>query len=1115
MPELTLRFRSLRSPVLAASVLLSICLGGAALPSGAAEPPFTMRLEEVRALLEEEGRRQEAERQAQALLLEAETFGRSSLGAAAALDLLVNARYLNNKRREEETLKLAWRAVELRRELQGNEHPEFATSLHQLADVLHSNLRYQEALDLFDQSLAIRESLFGRDSPEVAESLDDLGDLYDDIGDKQRAREILERSLDIRERHLGPDHRDVGQSLNTLANVLYRMGHYDQAKARWQRAFEIYQAELPPGHPLVARALHNLGAVHHVLGEVAQAFVFYRRALEINRQVYGELNALTGGTHTALAMLLQDAGHFAEAGTHYRQALAGLEEALRKDHPRYARALSNLGELYRESGDYEAARRLLEDALHTRRRALGPDHPDVGMSLTALGSLLFDMGEADRARETLLEALRIHQQDGRDHPLVAETLRGLARLEEAAGRFEAARRYLERALELRKRQGESHPHVAEPLADLARLQAATGAPRNALGLLDQGLAAVTASFGDGHPQVAHLLAGRARILVAMQRDEEAMETGLRAAKVGREHVLLTVRSLAERQALAYATSMNDSLDLALSLLASGQLSGQGIEAAVWDAVIRSRALVLDEVSARHRLAGASQDPELRDLAEAFLGARERLANLMVRVGSQPLEPRLATPLEEARRAAVDTERALAEHSRKLRRDLERRAIGFAEVAASLPPDSALLAVVLFEQILPGREADAGARYLAFVLRPAGSPVAVALGPAEPLDAQVRELRHAVGRGASGSVDDEAAYRTIAGRLREQVWDPLAPYLSGIRTVFFVPDGSLNLVNPSAFPIGGEDYVIDDGPRIHLLTAERDLVRHETAMPSGGTGLLAVGAVDFDDRGQFAALRAPSAESQRPWQSKLASFKELFEAVRLRDGCTTLGSHFFLPLPATTDEIAEVGALWQKVSAEPVVQLARKTATEAELKHLASGRRVLHFATHGFFLGGQCTPAGGPLSRSLAVPAGARDAITLSGLALAGANHRHKAWVGEQDGILTAEEIAALDLSGVEWAVLSACDTGIGEIRAGEGVFGLRRAFEIAGARTVIMSLWPVEDRSARQWMLALYESRLALGLSTVEAVHNASVKMLQTRRRSGDSTHPFFWASFVAAGDWR
>jgi CHAT domain-containing protein len=142
-------------------------------------------------------------------------------------------------------------------------------------------------------------------------------------------------------------------------------------------------------------------------------------------------------------------------------------------------------------------------------------------------------------------------------------------------------------------------------------------------------------------------------------------------------------------------------------------------------------------------------------------------------------------------------------------------------------------------------------------------------------------------------------------------------------------------------------------------------------------------------------------------------------------------------------------------------------------------------------------------------------LLLAGLALAGANRRQTAGADEEDGILTAEEIASLDLAGVGWAVLSGCDTGVGEIQVGEGIFGLRRVFQVAGVGTVIMSLWPVEDETARRWMRSLYEARLLRGESTAECVREASLKLLRERRASKSSTHPFYWAGFIAAGDWR
>ena len=319
-------------------------------------------------------------------------------------------------------------------------------------------------------------------------------------------------------------------------------------------------------------------------------------------------------------------------------------------------------------------------------------------------------------------------------------------------------------------------------------------------------------------------------------------------------------------------------------------------------------------------------------------------------------------------------------------------------------------------------------------------------------------------------------------------------------MFVVPDGALHLVSFAALPTAASQYLVETGPVIHYLSAERDLVRMETGSP-GRRGLLALGGPAFDESG-----RAPVAAE--------ASFRGT------RSACRDFQSMLFDPLPASLREVGEVMTLWNQAhgAGTEAAQLTGTDASEAAFKAEAGGRRVLHLATHGFFLGGRCASG---LDRSEEYPTGTsariarENPLLLSGLILAGANNRNVARPDGEDGVLTAEEVAALNLNGVEWAVLSGCDTGVGEVRAGEGVFGLRRAFHVAGARTVIMSLWPVEDQATVRWMTALYEGRFMKKLSTVNAVREAGLAVLRERRATGLSAHPFYWAAFVGAGDWR
>ena len=352
-------------------------------------------------------------------------------------------------------------------------------------------------------------------------------------------------------------------------------------------------------------------------------------------------------------------------------------------------------------------------------------------------------------------------------------------------------------------------------------------------------------------------------------------------------------------------------------------------------------------------------------------------------------------------------------------------------------------------------------------------------------------------------------------------------------MFVVPDGALNLLPIDALPGDKGGYLVERGPIIHYLSAERDLVRSEEATP-GSTGLLAIGGPAFADVSSFAARSGVKPQSAAA-ASTIAANSQSEPPVRgTAPGCPSFQSIDFGALPGARLEAETIARLWDQIRPSVVSGTDRaqvltgSAATEGAFKKLSPRRRILHLATHGFFLGDECggaVPAGtravGGLTPAVGVrpsqrPTDATDnPLLLSGLALAGANQRAAAGPDEDDGILTAEEVAALNLEGVEWAVLSACDTGLGKVTSGEGVLGLRRAFQIAGVRTVIMSLWSVEDRAAAQWMEALYRARLGDRLDTPGAVRQASLAVIRDRRARGLSTHPFFWASFVAAGDWR
>jgi CHAT domain-containing protein len=458
------------------------------------------------------------------------------------------------------------------------------------------------------------------------------------------------------------------------------------------------------------------------------------------------------------------------------------------------------------------------------------------------------------------------------------------------------------------------------------------------------------------------------------------------------------------------------------------------------------------------------------------------------------------------------------------------------VKAALPAGSAIVAFVRYLHYPVGTPAATKGvspgvptpSYLAFVLK-AGDPGAsavVPLGPARVLDDRIatwrKQMTSVAMAGGRSTRRAEAALRRTGAELRATIWDSLAPHLEGLGRVFIVPDGPLHLVNWEALPGKGNAYLIEQAPLLHYLSTERDLLPAEQG--ASGRGLLVIDSPVFDEPPSPATRVATGGSGAAPPEARVAG--GTFRGAR--SACGDFRSMRFDPLPASAREAEAIARIWRQTSVQgeapeigqALLRLSGPTATEAAVKQRVRGTRVLHLATHGFFLGSRCASAAEHVGHSSADQprpdsAPAENPLLLAGFALSGANRRETAGQEDEDGILTGEEIAALDLRGVELAVLSACDTGVGEVRAGEGVLGLRRAFQVAGARTVVMSLWPVDDEATRQWMTGVYERRFVRGAGIAEAVRESSLEQLRRRRRTGASTHPFYWAGFIAAGDWR
>jgi CHAT domain-containing protein len=416
------------------------------------------------------------------------------------------------------------------------------------------------------------------------------------------------------------------------------------------------------------------------------------------------------------------------------------------------------------------------------------------------------------------------------------------------------------------------------------------------------------------------------------------------------------------------------------------------------------------------------------------------------------------------------------------RGLARGEVDLAVLRAALPPDTALVWLHDLQHAKPTDFANAAVDLddpdtFAFVL-PSGDRAGAAspLGPASGITEALADWQALLATPASSL----ELVRARGTRLATLAWAPIARALPAKR-LFIVAEGPLLRLPWPALP-DGDGYLVERDRQFHVLNHEHELLAPERARDMRHA-LLAVA----DPRGGTAAAAAP-----------------------LRD-CTDPTS--LPPLPGARREVERLAALLgEEKGKASMLALVGEAASEARFRSEAPHSTVLHLATHGIEAGSGCVVAG---TRGLSLRAESAPSTPAASTALLFAAPATTTGGSADDGLLGGLEIAALDLSGVQWAVLAACSTAAGSTHAYEGLYGLARAFRLAGARTVLLSLWPVDDDATAQWSEALYVSRLRGRMDTPSAMQQAQRAVLAARRAAGQSDHPWYWAGFIAVGDWR
>lgn len=957
-----------------------------------------------------------------------------------------------------------------------------ADSLARGAESLWEGGHFSEGARSVERELAIRREVLGDDHPEVATAVNNLAALLHSQGELDRAEPLYLEALEMKRRLLGAEHPDVAFTLNNLASLRHARGDYTGAAEFLREALGLLSGIFGDEHPLATASLLNLAAVLKTQGRYAEAEPLYRRALEIRREVLGREHRDVAESMGALASVLTARGDYASAEPLYREALAMRRRLLGEDHPAVATSLNGLAFVLEAEGDYASAEPLFREALALRERTLGPEHPLVAQSLNNLAATLHKRGDYASAESFYRRALEIRREVlGEEHPLTANSIYNLGSLLMARGDYDAAEGLLREALALRRRLlDQDHPSIAYNLQSLGVLLYDRGDYPDAESLFSEALAIRRRILGEEHPHVA-VTQRKYALLLKAEGDYASAEPILEEA--------CSIYDAARSRA-GTGMSRVTFLDCPYGDLAQAKLA-LGKERDAWPAAERALARSLADLLLASEGRDLTEEESAREenLSHELADREREIAAYREAAGSDSSAQALER-FEAARNGLLEAEAAWGDFQREMAAKYpvtEGRAFSLERVQAALSRDEAIIGWLDVEIRKDGYDS------WAYVVRSEGGVVWAHLardGRGSPFDRTARYREQ---------LSDPATAQIALKLTGREIWNerlaPIAEALVGVERLIVVPSGAMLGVPVESLVDREGVYVGDRFSVSYVPSATICAWMSERAAESASRGALLVGDPPF-------------AESHRGAMAEAPSDGDAAGGGRHRQARALLPA-----LPRLPGSRREVLALAEILPGATI--LLGPDASEQELARLAdegllADFRMIHLATHAHV---DDTRPG-------------RSSLILSQVDLP--DPLDAAVSGERiyDGLLTAAEIVREWELDADLVTLSACETALGKEAAGEGYIGLAHAFLQAGARSLLVSLWKVEDQATSLLMRRFYENRtgfyederaglVATPMSKDAALGEAKRWLRGFTDGAGSRPYdrPFYWSAFILLGE--
>jgi len=957
---------------------------------------------------------------------------------------------------------------------QPGKEEELATALGGLGTLLDQMDRFAEAEQAFSEALAANLKALGPQHPLIGLSLEHLAQAYTNEGKFTDAEQTYAKAMASEEKSASPDQATVALIEEDTGALFRDEGKYPQAESLLLQGLANRAKVLGPNHPDVAAVLTDLGRLYEHEFRYSDSERAFRQALAIDLKSLGEQNLQTLATMIDLANLYASHGQTGQAEPLFLGALPLYLKVLGDSKKEVGDAFSDAGELMLIENKFDGAAKMFNAAGQIYQKAEGAQSQDVAKCLDRLGSVAEDLGKHDDAESLHKRAMAIFEKaNGPDSPSLTPALEGLGRIYKNERRFAEAEPMYQRQLKI----DQAHLKPDDP----------------ALRTDEEDLAALY--FAWDKPAQAEPY---------FQTELGQLEDEFRA----------NAATMSERDRILYFSTQQLALPIFFSFVAKYhdrmlELTGQ-----MYDALLQEKGLIAASAAAMRAAVVASGDPQAVAMLDKLASDRAQVAALVQTKVGDPANYR--AQLDQVAGEANQLEQALMKRSEALSRQKAENTATWRDVQRALKPGESAVEVTKFPYT-DGINLTGDFVYAALVVTPDGKePIFVDLGKAKDLETGPM-LAYRVNVGQTRGFEQEAAPATAGepasgnntSTAYAAFWKPLEPALGAAKRVYVSPDGVLNTI-PMGLMAASDGKLLMEKVELRIVNSTRDLLAPVVA--ALGKDAMVVGNPTFSltaDRQKTAIAELRGGANVEAGAQQAVRVSNAGAAQLASRGSDLKGGDLN-PLPGTQVEVDAVDTLlktagWQ--TAEYTGDLALKeTLTQAHAP------RVVHIATHGFFLSDE----------ELTATAEARgekanvneDPMLRSGLFFAGADRVRQGAApaaGVDDGVLTAYEASQLNLEGTELVVLSACETGLGKELNSDGVFGLRRGLQEAGAAAVLMSMWSVPDKETQELMSLFYRKWLG-GMEKTEALRQAQLEEREVVRKRYGRDLPFYWGAFVLVG---